>query len=79
MYPARSNYFFFPEEKTCSLKGVEVYSVSRDQLICVDKGCRYKVDSIAYEVQATVKKIASFFHKHFGLCGLDGNGSLAPI
>jgi len=49
------------------------------KVTCSDKICKKQCDEVAKNISSTIVKIRDFFHKYFGLNGLDGKGHMAPV
>jgi|GEM_PF-7066309 len=49
------------------------------KVTCSDKIRKKQCDEVAKNISSTIVKIRDFFHKYFGLNGLDGKGHMAPV
>lgn len=49
------------------------------KVTCSDKICKKQCDEVAKDISSTIFKIRDFFHKYFGLNGLDGKGHMLPV
>jgi Zn-dependent metalloprotease len=48
-------------------------------LVCQDAGCSVSANQKAKQIFSTVQKVYQFFDEKFGLKGIDGQGTVAPI
>lgn len=49
------------------------------KVTCSDEICKKQCDEVAQNISSTIVKIRVFFHKYFGLNGLDGKGHMLPV